>query len=134
MVDLRAVITGSRKLRREDITKINYIIKSRADQYIASTTLESLYPERELKSVHWPKLGTLDFLNPDPRLMTFATSTIMTYADGMSIAIDEYGRPSTGRDEDDPERMRDMHVFFSRQKQWTQRYGPLPAGARRRVP
>ncbi len=133
MIDLRAVITDSRRLHRDDILKVNYIVKSRADQYVASSTLESLYPERELKSILWPKLATLDFLIPDPRLMELSSSTIMSYGNGISIALDEYGRPSTGRDMDDPERVRDMRAFFSRQEQWTQRYGPLPAGVRQGI-
>lgn len=134
MIDLRAVITGSRRLRRDEIVKVNYIIKSRADRYVASATPESLYPERELKSVHWPKLATADFLIPDPRLMSFYTSTIMSYGNGVSIAMDEYGRPATGRDMDDPERVRDMRAFFSRQERWTQLNGPLPAGMKDRYP
>jgi hypothetical protein len=74
-------------------------------------------------------LATDEFLLPDPRRMIFATSTIASYKNGMVIALDEHGRPSTGNDMADPDRARELGAFAARQKRWTEKHGRLEKGA-----
>jgi hypothetical protein len=127
--NLADIISGSRTLSREDVLKVNYIIKSRAHQYIAASTQEGLYPERELTTTHWSKLGAKEFLLPDPREMIFSTAVIAGYDDGRPAwGVDEYGRPpgTPGKDMEDKNRVREFAAFHRRQMAWEKKLGPLP--------
>lgn len=63
-------IQVDRELSEQEVLRINYIIKSRAQRYIASSKEEWLYPEKKLKNLGWMKLGE-DLFMPDPRSLTF---------------------------------------------------------------
>ena len=120
------VITDSRKLDAEGVLKVNYIMKSRAHQYIASSTEDGLYPERQLPTTHWSKLCQDEFLLPDPREITFATATIFGYDDGRpGWGMDEYGRPPRNNEMEDQNRAREFAALDRRKKQWERRWGPL---------
>lgn len=122
------VITESRKLDTASVLKVNYIIKMRAHQYLAASTEEGLYPERRLKSTHWPKLCADEFLLPDPREITFSTGIMFGYADGRSaFSMDEYGRPigAGGKDMEDKNRAREWVAMQRRKKRWEEKWGPL---------
>lgn len=84
-----------RELTDEQVSEVNYIIKQRADKYIAAGTLEGLYPEKHLKTRMWSKLGR--FLLP-PRMDTFKSGgqIFVKMNDGSFMFQDEYGRrPAT---------------------------------------
>jgi hypothetical protein len=127
MFSLADIISGSRVLSREDVLKVNYIIKSRANRYIAASTEEGLYPERELATTHWSKLGDKEFLLPDPRDLEFSTGVIAGYDDGRPAwAMDEYGRPLGNSDKamEDKHRQREWAALRRRQLAWEKKYGP----------
>jgi len=84
-----------RELTDEQVAEVNYIIKQRADKYIAAGTLEGLYPEKHIKTRMWPKLGR--FLLP-PRMGTFKSGgeIFVKMNDGSFMFQDAYGRrPAT---------------------------------------
>lgn len=124
--DMRSVITGSRKLDAEAVLKVNHIIKSRAHQFVAASTKEDLFPEKELGTTHWSKLGEREFLLPDPREIGFSTAILAGYDDGRPAwGQDEYGRAPRRNEMEDPNRARECQALHRRQKEWDTRCGPL---------
>lgn len=84
-------IQRGRQLSEKQIREVNYIIKTRAERYIASCTEEELFPERHLKTTLWNKLGK--FLLPRG-YATALQSGFMTVKmqDGTYYFQDEFGR------------------------------------------
>jgi hypothetical protein len=124
--DLRSVITESRKLDAEAVLKVNHIIKSRAHQFVAASTKEGLFPEKQLRTTHWSKLGEDEFLLPDPREIEFSTAILVGYGDGRpGWGQDEYGRPPSRNDMEDPSRGREWRALHRRREEWDKRYGAL---------
>jgi hypothetical protein len=66
-------IERTRSLSDLEVMEVNYIIKSRAERYIAGRSLDDLFPEKHIKTTAWNKLAT--FLMPHsynlPSLLTF---------------------------------------------------------------
>ncbi|MDP2430760.1 MAG: DUF4238 domain-containing protein [Pseudomonadota bacterium] len=88
--DLRKVQRGH-ALEEQEVVAINYILKTHANRYIASTNQEWLYPEKALTERKWPKLGGSRFaLQADPRLVSFTTA-IISGGDKGSWGYNEYG-------------------------------------------
>lgn len=88
--DLRKVQRGH-ALEEQEVVAINYILKSHARRYIASSNQEWLYPEKILTERNWHKLGgSRFFLQPDPRLVSFTTAIISGGKKG-SWGYNEYG-------------------------------------------
>ncbi len=52
-------IVRDRYLKEKEVLGINYILKSRADKYIAAAEKEWLYPERYMKTKDWGKLDKI---------------------------------------------------------------------------
>lgn len=84
-------IQRGRQLSEKQVREVNYIIKMRAERYIASCTEEELFPERHLKTTLWNKLGR--FLLPRGHA-TALQSGFMTVKmqDGTYYFQDEFGR------------------------------------------
>lgn len=89
-IDMRK-IQVDRELSEQEVLRINYIIKSRAQRYIASSKEEWLYPEKKLKNLGWMKLGE-DLFMPDPRSLTFGGEVVIGYDSGRHESFDEFGR------------------------------------------
>lgn len=122
---LSDVITGSRKLDSEGVSKVNYIIKQRAHEYIAASTEAGLYPERALGTTHWSKLGEAECLLPDPREVGFSSTILCSDERGNSWGYDEYGRPPSRDEMKDPYRTREWDALHRRQAAWDKRFGKL---------
>lgn len=85
-------IQTGRVLCDTEVRELNFIIKSRAKRFVAASDQAWLYPESDLPSTSWDKLGGGYLLMPDPRSMTFSSEILFGYSNGRSEAFDEYGR------------------------------------------
>lgn len=81
-----------RFLNEQEVREINFIIKSRAYNFIAAAKEEWLYPDKFVTKSDWNHYGSGYLLMPDPRSLEFATEILVGYKDGSAMAIDEYGR------------------------------------------
>lgn len=80
----------SRKLTETEVKKINFILKSRANRYIASAKKEWLYPETDIKE-SWSELGRI-LLPPQNELHHFGGEMYVGYKDGSTYYQDAFGR------------------------------------------
>jgi hypothetical protein len=95
-----------RELVEDEVLRINFIMKRRANRYIAAGEREWLYPERRVSTTEWPDLDKDWFLLPNLWKVHFTTMIMAGYRDGGTFAVDEYGhRP--GHPGFDDERRRD---------------------------
>jgi hypothetical protein len=97
MFDLRQIQTD-RELTKDEVTKINFILKKRATRYIASAEKAWLYPEQHLSTTHWSKLDDDWFLMPNLYKVPFSSGIVAGWDDGSSWAADEYGRKRSNPD------------------------------------
>ena len=81
---------NQRKLTADDVTKINFIIKSRAKEAIAAGKESWLYPENML-SCNWVELRHV-LLPPSDELYHFGGEMFVGYEDGSSHYQDAFGR------------------------------------------
>jgi hypothetical protein len=81
-----------RHLSEDEVRQINFIIKSRALNYIAAAKKDWLYPERYVSKSDWRNFGQGYLLMPDPRAVTYGGQILIGHNDGTSSAYDEYGR------------------------------------------
>jgi hypothetical protein len=81
-----------RNLSETEVRQINLITKERASRYLAGSNEEWLFPEHHVSKSDWHDFGAGYLLMPDPRTMHYSGETIMSFADGRSIAIDSFGR------------------------------------------
>lgn len=87
-----------RELMDSQVAEVNYIIKQRADRYIAAGSLEDLYPEKFVKNRMWPKLGR--FLLPPRSAASKAGGEIFVKSsDGSYMFQDAFGRRPQSQDE-----------------------------------
>jgi hypothetical protein len=91
MFDMRHIQTH-RNLTDDEVLIINFILKRRANRFIASSQEAWLYPERYVSTDHWSKLDDDWFLHPNPNKVTFTSGIVAGWSDGSSWALDEYGR------------------------------------------
>lgn len=80
----------SRILDKDDVTKINYIIKKRAKRYIAAPKKEWLYPEKDI-NLNWADLRNI-LLPPKNELAGFGGEMYIGYEDGSTHYQDAFGR------------------------------------------
>lgn len=120
MFDLRSVQTW-RQLAEKEVIAINHILKTHAKRYIASGLEADLYPESRMDSKPWPKLFGAHTLMPDPRRLSFSTSTFVGYKDGTSFAINEFGHRNV--DNARAKRIREVEweTFQSHKRAWDER-------------
>ena len=85
-------IQVGRLLNDVEVNEINFTIKRRAYRYIAAAKEDWLYPESQIPTEHWDKLGNGYLFMPDPRSITFSTEMLFGYKDKLADAFDEYGR------------------------------------------
>lgn len=81
-----------RFLSEQEVREINYIIKSRAYEYIAAAKEEWLYPERYISPSDWSHYGNGYLLMPDPRGVIYSSGIFFGNKNGGGSAFDEYGR------------------------------------------
>jgi hypothetical protein len=108
-------IQTERHLTDQEVRQINFIIKRRARQYIASTKEEWLYPESQVSKSDWANYGRGYLLMPDPRSVRYTKEIMMGFSDGTATAFDEYGRrpwdPDYRRPTDGPDEWQTFHKF-----------------------
>ncbi|MBI1891353.1 MAG: hypothetical protein HYS18_11955 [Burkholderiales bacterium] len=84
----------SRYLTEKQVLEVNYIIKARADRYIAGRCEEDLFPERHLKTTQWNKLGQF-LLPPKHKVIKQDGCTVVKMKDGRYYFQDQFGRRPT---------------------------------------
>ena len=81
----------NRSLNAEQVREVNYILKTRAKQYVAGVKVDDLFPERQLKIRMWNKLGR--FLLPSGyEIAAQVGYTVVGKDDGTFYFQDEFGR------------------------------------------
>jgi hypothetical protein len=127
MFNFTQIQTG-RQLEEVEVNQINFILKRRAQRYIAAAQEEWLYPERKIPSEHWRKLDDRYLLMPDPRCLHLGGEILIGFKGGGSAAFDEYGRrpwqKSYGSDVDETE-SRTLYAF---QGEYARLFGPKRRG------
>ncbi len=81
----------TRKLMRNEVVAINYLLKSRAGRYVAASSKEWLYPEESFAG-RWQDIGQT--LLPKDDLWKFGGETFIVYADDSTQYQDAFGRTS----------------------------------------
>lgn len=80
----------NRKLNEEEVTKINFILKSRARRFVAAAKKEWLYPESNFK-YDWTQVRDV-LLPPKNELYIFGGEMYVGYEDGTTHYQDQFGR------------------------------------------
>lgn len=101
----------TRKLSRNEVSAINYLLKSRACRYVAASNKEFLYPEKSFTGT-WRDLAQV--LLPKNDLWRFGGEIYVGHADGSTQYQDAFGRTS------------DSHKYL-RRKQRNTNLGPNAA-------
>lgn len=81
-----------RNLTEEEVRQINFVIKSRAYNYIAAAKEEWLYPEKFVSKSNWHQFGQGYLFMPDPRPIHITTGLFMGFRDGRTESFDVFGR------------------------------------------
>jgi len=83
-------IINDRELSEEEVAHINWIIKSRASQYLAAEESEWLFPEKTVQA-DWADSGKV-LIPPSDKLYEYGGEVYVGYEDGSSSYHDQYGR------------------------------------------
>lgn len=128
MFNFTTVQTG-RFLNDQEVNTVNFILKNRANRYIAATNKEWLYPENNFKIPRWDKIGQSYLLMPDPRSMTFSSEILIGYGEGKADAFDEYGRKPWHKDYQDKEQHDyEWNTFHAFKGEYARLFGPKRRG------
>ena len=85
----------SRKLSRDHVVAINYVLKSRARRFVGAANRDWLFPELTFKGA-WQDIA--EVLRPKDELWRFGGEVYVGYADGSVRYQDAYGRTSPGHE------------------------------------
>jgi len=122
-------VQTSRCLDEQEVNTLNFILKNRANRYIAAAKEEWLYPEKSFKISRWDNIGKSYLLMPDPRSMVFSTEIIIGHKGGGSDAFDEYGRKPWQKDYNDKEQNEyEWNTFHAFQGEYARIFGPKRRG------
>lgn len=122
-------IQVGRSLSEQEVTEINYIIKSRAYRYIAALDKSWLFPEQKTGFRRWDCFGQDYLLMPDPRSVTFSSEIIIGYKDNRADFFDAYGRkPWHSNYDDKTQHDREWETFHAFQGEFARRFGPRRRG------
>ena len=118
-----------RHLAEHEVLEINFIIKSRAHQYVAAGVEEWLYPESEVSKADWNRFGDGYLLMPDPRPLIHGEEYTMGYADGSAESMDGQGRlpghPEFGLES---RSLKEMEALAKFKAEFARLYGPRRRG------
>lgn len=81
----------TRNLSTEEVTAINYVLKSRAKRYVGAAKVDWLYPERA-NAIGWREIERV--LLPQDDLWQFGGEMVISFKDGTHHFQDEFGRTS----------------------------------------
>ncbi|WP_421860793.1 DUF4238 domain-containing protein [Marinobacter salarius] len=87
---------NTRKLSADEVTKINHVIKSRAQSSVAAGKEEWLYPENDL-NCEWSEIGKA-LQPPKEEIFRFGGELYAKFEDGSVYYQDAYGRTSPQND------------------------------------
>ncbi len=87
-----------RHMSENEVRQVNFVIKSRAYEYIAAAKEEWLYPEKYVSKSDWHQFGKGYLFMPDPRPVHAGGEIFMGFRDGRTAKFDEFGRRPWERD------------------------------------
>ncbi|MFZ1301157.1 MAG: DUF4238 domain-containing protein [Candidatus Microsaccharimonas sp.] len=118
-----------RHLSEEEVRQINFILKSKAQKYIAAYKEDWLYPEKYIKDSDWPSFGDGILFLPDARSLNLGGEIIMGFNDGSSYIQDEYGRhPGDPEYSGNGPTNRDWKTLDRIKGEFAHRFGPVRRG------
>lgn len=121
-------IQTSRQLSEQEVREINFIVKSRAQRYLAAGQEEWLYPEQHISKSGWNNYGDGLLFMPDPRGVQFSGETIIGWKDGSSTAFDEYGRRPWQEDFGKHAGQNEFDTHYRFKGDFAQKFGPYRRG------
>jgi hypothetical protein len=123
-------IQTGRSLQEQEVREINFILKSRAYQYVAAAREEWLFPERHVSKSDWNTYGNGYLLMPDPRGLHHGGEVVMGYADGSTDAFDVFGRKpwEAGFGTEPPASSGGRDPLFRFQGEFARLFGPYRRG------
>lgn len=117
-----------RSLNETEVKEINHIIKCRASRYVVATDKRWLFPENEIPSTDWARLGGGDLLMPDPRGHTYTSQTTLGYTGGYMRNFDSNNiRPGQPGFTAKPN-AEELERFGAFQSFFAERHGPKRRG------
>jgi len=118
-----------RHLSEAEVREINFIIKSRAYNYIGAGKEEWLYPEKYVSKSDWNTYGKGYLLMPDPRSTSYHTEIMWGGGRGGTGAVDSYGRtpidPNYKKESNNSQEFHTLHQF---QGEFARLFGPKRRG------
>jgi hypothetical protein len=128
LFNFQTIQTG-RILTEDEVLAINFIIKRRAHRYVAAAKRDWLFPEDNLATTHWNKLGDGLLLMPDPRALYMGGETTIRFESGRTAAYSEYGhRPGQPGFRDEKREKIESAALRRFQAEFAYRYGPRRRG------
>jgi len=122
-------IQTGRILTNVEVNEINFVIKMRAYRYIAAAMEKWLYPEQQIPSQSWNKLGQGFLFMPDPRSVRFSSEIIFGYDNKRADFFDEYGRKPWQTDYNNKtERDKEWETFQAFKGEFARVFGPRRRG------
>lgn len=82
-----------RHLSEEEVRQMNFILKSKAQRYIAAYKEDWLYPEKYVNPAEWKNFGNGILMLPDPRSLNVGGEILVGFKDGSAYGQDQWGRP-----------------------------------------
>lgn len=118
-----------RHLSEQEVREINFIMKSRALNYIAAAEKEWLYPEMYVSKSDWYNYGNGYLLMPDPRGVQFSSELVMGYTNDTAEWFDAYGRrPWQPGYNDESEREKEFRMQERFKGEFASLFGPYRRG------
>lgn len=128
MFNFLQIQTG-RLVTEVEVCEINYVIKKRARRYIAASEEAWLYPENDIPTQYWDKLGKGYLFMPDPRSVAFSTEVIIGSDNKKFDFFDEYGRkPWQPGYNDKRQQGSEWDTFHAFQGEFARVFGPRRRG------
>lgn len=81
-----------RHLTEEEVRQVNFIMKSKAQRYVAAYKEEWLYPETYVNPADWKSFGDGILFLPDPRSLNMGGDIFMGFNDGTYYAQNQWGQ------------------------------------------
>jgi hypothetical protein len=120
LFDLRKIQRG-RQVDEKHVQSVNYVLKTMAHRYIASSNPDWLYPETAIGTTTWPNIGGRHFLLPDPRLVSFTTGVLAKFEGGRGMKHNEYGHAQTDNPRAVALRAMEWDTFQASKRAWDDR-------------
>jgi hypothetical protein len=117
-------IQVDRHLSEDEVRQFNFILKNKAQRYIAAYKKEWLYPERHVNPNGWKDFGDGLLMLPDPRSLNVGGNVFVGFNDGSSYAQDQWGRPPDDSRPNDVE----WNTLHKIQGIFAHKFGPLRRG------